>query len=52
MKHGKKPTRAQKIFLKEKKLNPENWLVCSDTPERMIIEYRHTVGKYRTIMKN
>ncbi len=37
MQHGKKPTKNQKIFLKENKLVPENWLVERDTPELMII---------------
>lgn len=50
MKHGKCPTRAQKIFLKEKHLNPDNWFVCRDNSFEMEIEHRHT-GKRRIIEK-
>ena len=41
MKHGKNPTVRQKKLMKEKNLNPDNWLVTSDTHERMIIVHRH-----------
>ena len=51
MKHGKRPTRNQKKFLKAKGLNFENWLVCSDTPCEMVIEHRHT-GTIRRIIRN
>lgn len=30
MKHGKRPTRAQKIRIKSHGLNPDNWLVVTD----------------------
>jgi len=30
MKHGIRPTKKQKIFLKKFKLNPENWLIVKD----------------------
>lgn len=30
MKHGKNPTRRQKLRLKRLRLNPENWLICKD----------------------
>jgi len=30
MKHGKRPTRAQKIRMERCGLNPENWLVITD----------------------
>ena len=50
MKHGKNPTRKQKKILKENGLNYENWLVCTDTPNEMIIEHRHT-GTVRRILK-
>ena len=51
MKNGKKPTRAQKIFLKSRRLNYENWLIVKDTPEAMIIVHRHS-GKTREIVKS
>lgn len=50
MKHGKKPTRKQKIFLKGKNLNAENWLVCKETPAEMVVQHRHT-GTVRRITK-
>lgn len=50
MKHGKKPTVRQKRLLKEYKLNPENWLVTSDTHQRMELVHRHT-GSTETIIK-
>lgn len=30
MKHGKRPTKAQKIRIKQHGLNPDNWLVITD----------------------
>ena len=42
MKHGKKPTRAQKKFLTARGLRWENWFVCMDTPTEMLLEHRHT----------
>lgn len=42
MKHGKKPTKAQKIILKERHLNPDNWLIVKNTPEEMLVVHRYT----------
>lgn len=42
MKHGKRPTRSQSIFIKENGLNPENWLVVKDQPEQMVLVHRYT----------
>lgn len=42
MQHGKKPTKNQKIFIKEKNLNPDNWLVERDTPTEMVIINRQS----------
>ena len=42
MKRGKKPTRAQKVFISGYRLRPENWLVVSDMPEAMTIIHKHT----------
>lgn len=42
MKHGKKPTKAQKIILKERHLNPDNWLIVKNTPEEMVVVHRYT----------
>ena len=50
MKHGKKPTRRQKQDIASARLNPDNWLVCKDTPEELVIEHRIS-GKVRIIRK-
>lgn len=47
---GKKPTLAQKKFLKAKGLNPENWLVVSDDRYRIIVMHRHSL-KPKTIVR-
>lgn len=41
MKHGTKPTRNQKLFLKKWKLNPADWLVERETPSEMVLIHRH-----------
>ena len=48
MKHGKNPTRKQKMFIKKNKLNPENWLIVKDCSECFEIVHRFT-GKRRKI---
>lgn len=50
MKHGKKPTRAQKQLMTKWRLNYENWLVVKDTSTEMVIQHRST-GRTRTIKK-
>lgn len=50
MKHGKKPTRRQKQDIASVRLNPDNWLVCKNTPEELVIEHRIS-GKVRIIRK-
>lgn len=50
MKHGKNPTRKQKILIKSARLNYENWFVISDTAKEMVIQNRQT-DKIRTIKK-
>lgn len=47
---GKRPTKKQKILMKSKHLNAENWLVCKDTPQEMLIQHRHS-GQLRMIRK-
>lgn len=42
MKHGKRPTVSQKKLIKDYGLNPDNWLVSKNTPEKMVIVHRHT----------
>lgn len=49
MKHGKKPTMAQKIRLDKAGLSPENWLVVKHRPDGgMVIVHRHT-DRVRTL---
>ncbi len=48
LKHGKRPTRAQKIRLKEVGLNWENWLVVGATKEGLDVVHKHS-GKTRNI---
>ncbi len=42
MKHGKAPTRKQKMKIKKLGLNPENWLISKDNPNELVIVHRHT----------
>lgn len=51
MKHGKRPTRAQKKFIKTWGLVPENWLVTVDAPDRMELVHRHNDKNKRVIYK-
>ena len=51
MKHGKKPTVAQRKWLASKRINAEDWLVSKDTPEQMVLVHRYfdrtkTIPKY------
>ena len=47
---GKRPTLAQKKFLKAKGLNPENWLVVSDDQYRIIVMHRKSL-KQKTLIR-
>ncbi|WP_110462733.1 DUF6906 family protein [Ruminiclostridium sufflavum] len=48
MKHGKCPTRAQKIRLTDVGLNCKNWLVVKATTQCLEVVHRHT-GNTRNI---
>lgn len=37
MKHGKKLTKKQKIFVSTKKINPKEWLLERDTSEKIVL---------------
>ena len=50
MKHGKAPTKAQKIFLRSFNLDPEGWLIVKNTDKEMLLVNRFT-GRTRTIPK-
>lgn len=51
MKHGKKPTAAQRKYIQSKGLVPENWLVVKDTPTEMVLVHRHSDKTVRKINK-
>lgn len=40
MKHGKNPTKAQKIRIQKCGLDPDNWLVVKDCAECFLIVHR------------
>lgn len=40
MKHLRNPTKKQSILISSRKLNPNNWLVERDTPEKLVIVSR------------
>ena len=50
MKHGRNPSKRQKIFLKGFNLNPENWLIVKDCSECFEIINRFT-GKRRKLKR-
>jgi hypothetical protein len=50
MKRAKKPTRAQKIIIKDNHLNPDNWMVIKET-EFYIYLIGKDSNKRRTITK-
>ena len=50
MKHGTRPTVAQKKLLAARRLNVENWLIERDTPEVLVVVHRYS-GQTRTIRK-
>ena len=51
MKQLKKPTREQRKFIQTKRLNPDNWMIERDTPEKMVLVHKHFDGKKRIIPK-
>jgi hypothetical protein len=51
VKHGKKPTVAQRKFIQKKRLDPAVWLVMKDTPDRMELVHRYSDRTTRTIHK-
>lgn len=51
MKQGKNPTRRQKIFLQKKRMNPADWFVVEDTPEKLVLVHRHFDSVKKVIHK-
>lgn len=50
VKHGKAPTKAQKIMLRSYRFDPANWLIIKATSTETVIQHRHT-GTVRKIPK-
>lgn len=50
MKHGKNPTRRQKEYIASLRLNPDNWLVCKDTTDELVLEHKYS-GNIKVIRK-
>ncbi len=51
MKHGKRPTKEQKIILKRFGFAPDDWLISKNTTEHLVIVCRYS-GQHRTITKS
>ena len=51
MKNGKRLSVKQKVFVKSKGLNPEDWLATKDTPDRMELVHRYSPKTTRIIPK-
>lgn len=50
MKHGKKPTSAQRKQMKSAGCNPENWLISKDLFDCMLLVHRN-LQRTKTIYK-
>lgn len=51
MKQLRKPTREQRKIIQSKRLNPENWMIERDTPEKLVLVHKHFYNNTRTIKK-
>ena len=51
MKHGKKPTVAQRKLIAGRGLYPAVWLVVKDTPDKMELVHRYSDRTVRVIHK-
>lgn len=51
MKHGKKPTVAQRKLIDKKGLIAENWLVVKDTPKEMVVVHRYSIGNATRVIQ-
>ena len=51
MKHGKKPTVAQRKFIAAKGLDPAVWLITKDMPDKMELVHRYSDRTMRVIHK-
>ena len=51
MKHGKKPTVAQRKLMQKWKVNSEDWLVERETITELVLIHRHFDNKTKIIPK-
>lgn len=51
MKHGRKPTMAQKKLMVKWRLDPTMWFVVKDTPTEMVCVHRHFDNTKKIIPK-
>ena len=51
MKHGKKPTVAQRKLIQSKGHDPAMWFVVKDTPKKMELVHRYSDRTMRVIHK-
>lgn len=51
MKHGKRPTVAQRKLISSKGLDPTVWFVTKDTPKQMELVHRYSDRTKRVITK-
>ena len=51
MKHGKKPTVAQRKLMEKWKVNAQDWLVVKDEPSQMTLVHRHFDNRTKIIPK-
>lgn len=51
MKHGRKPTRQQRILLAKWHLDPQDWLIVKDLSDRLEVVHRHFDNVTRVIHK-
>ena len=51
MKHGKRPTVAQKKTMQAWHLNPADWMVCKDTTEEMHLVHKYVTSTTKIIPK-
>jgi hypothetical protein len=51
LKKLKKPTREQRKLIQNRKLNPADWMIERDTPEKIVLVHRHFDSVTKTIHK-
>lgn len=51
VKHGKKPTVAQRKLMGKWHMDAAMWLVVKDTPAEMVLVHRHFDNRTKTIPK-